>query len=246
MSIRPFRVAIPLLAFLFHGCRADPGKNRADSTRDTLVRAYFKRIATLPYYDTSNLNFQLLKAYTNNDTSTLKALADYTGRTSTTPWMNEYLKPCALNLEFDTLTAEEAYRFSYESSFCDYYTIATIVQRGGRIRADATVYKNASKSDSLPCTIVQHGETELDRASWSKFQEEMLVADFWGSAQDNEYSGNDGNSLDVQGYRKFFRGNRGVQPRRHYVSRWSWTMDHLLPPFLLLLRRCKISKGCIR
>jgi hypothetical protein len=203
-------------------------------------------VDSLPYYDTSNQNFRLLKAYKEDDTSTLKLLTDYIDGTSSTPWMHDYLKPCAINVEFDTLTADEAYKFSYESSFCEYYTIANIVQRGSKIMAATTVYKNASKLDSLPCTIVQQYETEIDSATWVKFQEQILIADFWGSTEDNEYHGNDGSSLDIQGYRKYFRGNRDVRPRRHYVSRWSRSMDKLLQPLIMLLRFCKISKGCIR
>lgn len=203
-------------------------------------------VDTLPYYDTTNLNFKLLKAYKQNDTSNLKEIADYIHRTSTTPWMHDYLKPCAINVEFDTLTADEAYKFSYESSFCEYYTIASITQRGNRIKAIATVYKNASKIDSIPCTIVQQYETNIDSASWVKFQEAIFAVDFWGLKEDNEYHGVDGSSLDVQGYQKNFKGSRNIESKRCYVSRWSRSMDNLLGPFLMLLQFCKISKGCMR
>jgi hypothetical protein len=202
-------------------------------------------IDTLPYYDTTNLNFKLLKAYKENDTSNLEKIAGYIEHTSTTPWMHDYLKPCAINVGFDTLTADEAYKFSYESSFCKYYTIANIVQRGNKIMATATVYKNASDMDSLPCTIIQQYETEIDSASWVKFQEVIFATDFWGLKEDNEYHGDDGSSLDVQGYQKGFKWTQNIQSRRCYVSRWGRSMDSLLVPFLMLLRFCKISKGCI-
>jgi hypothetical protein len=246
MSVYQFRLVIFLVALLLNSCRQDLKKKQVYSPRDTLLSSFFKMVDTLPYYDTSNLNFQLLRAYMDNDTSNLKELAGYVHVTSTTPWMHKYLKPCAINMEFDTLMADEAYKFSYESSFCEYYTVANIVQRGSKIRANATVYKNAFEMDSLPCTIIQEYETEIDSVSWARFQEEMVAADFWGSKEDNEYRGIDGSSLGVQGYQKYSMGNRSVQPRRNYVSRWSRSMDNLLTPFMTLLRLCKISKGCIR
>jgi len=246
MSVLQSRLVIFLIALLLNSCRQDLNKNAANSTRDTILSSFLRMVDTLPYYDTSNLNFRLLKAYKENDTSNLKELSDYIHRTTTIPWMHKYLKPCAVNVEFDTLTADEAYKFSYESSFCQYYTIANIVKRGNKIKVTSTVYKNASIMDSLPCTITQQHETEIDSASWAKFQNQILVVDFWGMKEDNEYHGSDGSSLDMQGYQKDFRGNRSILPRRWHVSRWSRSMDNLLRPFLTLLGFCKISEGCIR
>jgi hypothetical protein len=245
MRVLHFKIAFFLVAVLLCSCHQPSNQNNSNSIRDTLLTSFFKMIDTLPYYDTTNLNFKLLKAFKENDTSNLEEITDYIHRTSTTPWMHDYLKPCAVNMEFDTLTADEAYKFSYESSFCEYYTIATITQRGNKVKVNVTVYKNASKLDLIPCTIAQQYETEIDSTSWTKFQEVIFAVDFWGLKEDNEYHGNDGSSLDVQGYQKYFKGNRNIQPRRSYVSRWSRSMDNLLGPFLMLLRFCKIDKGCI-
>jgi hypothetical protein len=231
-----------LLATVLYSCHQNSTQNNSANTRDSVLSSFLNMVDSLPYYDTTNLNFQLVKAYKHNDTSKLKKLAGYIHATSTTPWMHAYLKPCAIHVEFDTLTADEAYKFSYESSFCDYYTIATITKRGNRIKAIATVYKNASTMDSIPCTIAQQYETDIDSASWVKFQQAIFAADFWGLKKDNEYHGVDGSSLAVQGYQRYLKGN----PRRSDVSRWSRSMDNLLPPFLMLLRFCKILKGCIR
>jgi hypothetical protein len=164
-------------------------------------------------------------------------------RRSVKPWMNRYLKPCAINKEFDTLKADEAYRFVYESSFCQYFTVATIIQRGKKITVNAIVYKNASVTDSIPCTIAQQNEITLDSSSWDKFQNAIMYADFWGLKEDNGNHGVDGSSLDVLGYQKSFE--YGAE-KRSYVTRWSGSLDGLLVPFMMLLRFCKINKGCIR
>jgi hypothetical protein len=239
-----FKIAFFLVAVVFSSCRQTLNQTKSN-TRDTILTSFLKMVDTLPYYDTTNLNFKLLKAYKDNDISNLEEIADYVHRTSTTPWMHAYLKPCAINVDFDTLTVDEAYKFSYESSFCEYYTIATITQRGNKVTVIATVYKNASRMDSTPCAITQQYEADIDHPTWVKFQEAIFAADFWGLKEDNEYHGNDGSSLDVQGFQKNFDSNGHTQPKRCYVSRWSRSMDNLLKPFLLLLRFCKINKGCI-
>ncbi len=158
------------------------------------------------------------------------------------PWMNRYLKSCAKNQEFDTLKADEAYKFVYESSFCHYFTVATITQNGNKIIARTIVYENASLMDSTPCTIAQQNEIILDSISWEKFQYELRNSDFWGLKEDNGSRGVDGSSLDVLGYQKSFEG---MGERRSYVTRWSGSLDRLLEPFMLILRFCKINKGCI-
>lgn len=248
MRTLQFKIIFFLVTVLLCSCNENSPQTKVTSTRDTLLSNFLKMVDTLPYYDTANLNFKLLRAYKENDTSDLEEIVGYINRTSTTPWMHAYLKPCAVNVEFDTLTADEAYKFSYESSFCQYYTIATITQRGNKIKASAKVYKNSDRMDSIPCSIAQEYETEIDSASWVKFQEAIFAVDFWGLKEDNEYHGNDGSSLDVQGYQKDYKWSRNMQSmesRRCYVSRWSRSMDNLLRPFLMLLRFCKITKGCI-
>lgn len=246
MRILQYKILFFLSVVILCSCGQNSNRTNSISGRDTLLSSFFKMVDTLPYYDTTNPNFKLLRAYSENDTSSMEKIVNYIHRRSTTPWMHDYLKPCAINIEFDTITADEAYKFSYESSFCEYYTIASITQRGNRVKAIATVYKNASGSDSIPCTIAQEYETDIDSASWVKFQEAIFAADFWGLKEDNEYHGVDGSSLDVQGYQKNFKWNQSIQSKRSYVSRWSRSMDNLLQPFLMLLRFCKISKGCIR
>ena len=245
MRAHHFKLVIFLVSVLLYSCGQNSNQVKVNSTRDTLLSSFLKMVDTLPYYDTTNLNFKLLKAYRDNDTLKLEEIAGYINRMSTTPWMHSYLKPCAVNIEFDTLTADEAYKFSYSSSFCEYYTIATITQRGNKIKASATVYKNSDRMDSIPCTIAQEYETEIDSTSWVKFQETIFAVDFWGLKEDNEYHGFDGSSLDVQGYQNDFKWNQKIKSRRCYVSRWSRSMDNLLGPFLMLLRFCKITKGCI-
>jgi hypothetical protein len=232
-----------MFAVIVYSCNRNPNQTIPKITKDTVLSSFFSMVDTMPYYDTNNIDFKFLKAYRDNDTLGLTSIIDYVKVRSVKPWMNSYLKPCAKNQEFDTLKADEAYRFVYESSFCKYFTVATIIQKGNNIKASAVVYENASLRDSTPCTIAQQNEVILDSISWEKFQDVIVATDFWGLKEDNDYHGVDGSSLDVLGYQKSFRG---LGERRSYVTRWSRSMDRLLEPFMMLLRFCKITKGCIR
>jgi len=232
-----------LFALILYSCNRNPNPAISKVKKDTILNSFFSMVDTLPYYDTNNIDFKFLKAYKENDTLGLKSIIDYVQVRSVKPWMNRFLKPCAKNQEFDTLKADEAYRFVYESSFCQYFTVATIIKTGKNIKVNAFVYENASLMDSTPCTIAQQNEITLDSASWEKFQGAILDTDFWGLKEDNGYHGVDGSSLDVLGYQKSLRG---MGERRSYVTRWSRSMDNLLEPFIMLLRICKITKGCIK
>ncbi len=245
MRLPQIKIIILLVVPLLYSCRPISNQDNSTVSRDTLLSNFLKMVDTLPYYDTTNLNFKLLKFYQENDTSNLKKIVGSIHNRSTIPWMHAYLKPCAINTEFDTLTADESYKFSYESSFCQYYTIATITQRGSSVKAVATVYLNVSNMDSIPCKIVQQYETDVDSTYWVKFRDAIFVSDFWGLKEDNDYHGTDGSSLDVQGFKKGYTYNRNINSKRSYVSRWSRSMDNLLDPFLMLLRICKIKNGCI-
>jgi hypothetical protein len=233
------------IAVLFFSCR-EQSSDSSNSTRDTLLNEFISIVDTLPYYDTTDFNFKLLKAYQENDTLRLAQLNSYIKRNSTTPWMHAYLEPCAINVEFDTLTADEAYKFSFESAFCDYYTTASVIKRHSKILVVAVVCKNASKTDSIQCSVVQQYDGAIDSSSWIKFQEAITASDYWGLKEDNGHHGNDGASLQVQGFQKEFKSIHGAQARRNTVYRWNRSMDNLLEPFVMLLQFCKISKGCIK
>ena len=242
MKNRQFTFGILFLTLFICSCKQKPN-TQVSSTKDTILKSFFNIVDTLPYYDTTNLDYKFLKAYKENDTLNLKSITEYMQARSVKPWMNRYLKPMAVNKEFDTLKADEAYRFVYESSFCPYFTVASIIQRGKKITVKAIVYENASALNPNPCTIAQQNEISIDSISWVKFQDAILNADFWGLKEDNGYHGCDGNSLDVLGYQKSTEYEGGA--KRSYVTRWV-KIDRLVEPFMMLLRFCHINKGCLR
>jgi hypothetical protein len=136
--------------------------------------------------------------------------------------------------------------FLYESSFCEYFTIATIVNRDNNFSAYVTVYNNVSRFDSIPCSIVQKKGSQLDKPTWEEFKDAILISDFWGLKEDNGYHGVDGNSLIGLGYVKAFKTPEGFFEKRSHVSRWGESMERLIVPFLKILEYCKIDKGCIK
>ena len=234
------------IAVLLSTCDKKTPTDSSTNTRDIILNEFLKSIDSMPYYDTSNINYKFLRAYKENDTLRLKKLNVRSKGANVIPWTKKYLDPCANKNDFDTLTADEAYRFEFYSYMCEYFTVATITQRGGFVKASSVVYKNAFRSDSLPCSIAQQNEIHIDNATWLDFKDILFYTDFWGLKEYNNYDGLDGSTLTVLGYQKMFKSMEGSGPNRAHVFRWSRSMDGLTAPFLMILRVCKINSGCIR
>ena len=240
------RLIFLLITIIAYSCEENENSNKGSlETRDSMLTAFFNMVDTLPYYDTNNLDYRFLKAYRQNDTKTSISIINYLQNTSVKPWMNSYIKPCARNTQFDTLKVEEAYSFFYQSWFCEYYTIATITGNDNNIKATVVVYKNASLTDSLPCTIAEQNAVVINSRAWEKFKEAILVSDFWGLKENSDQDLLDGSSLEVLGYKNNYTSMRGISERRGSVSRSSRAMERLTDPYLMLLKFCNINTGCL-
>jgi len=236
------KLVLFLIAILLYSCHQDLNHNKSISTRDSILNQYLKVIDTLPYYDTANQDYQFLRAYALNDTSTLKNIRDYHTRFKTIPWIDYYLDSSATSQDFSKLNADEAYSFGYYASFCPYYTVTTIFKSGEVIKINSIVYQNADSYDSIPCKIVEQTMLTVDSLSWEKFKESLEVADFWGLKEDNGYHGVDGSSLNILGFQKVGRGHK---ERRAYVTRWNPHNLSITGSFIMLLRFSKIKSGCL-
>jgi len=236
-------LALTLFLFLLFSCNSNNSPRPNYATRDSLLKRHFSMVDTMPYYDTTNVDFKFLKAYSINDTTTLKELQKYLDNINTKAQWELDSDSCIKLKKFVDLEADEAYRFEYRAAFCQSLTTATIIKSGNLIRVNCIVYQPAFFFDSTSCKLIEQKETVLDSISWDKFQSSMNACDFWGLKEDNGHHGNDGNTLKVYGYQRALQWN---PERRSYVSRWSRSMDNLLSSFIMLLRFCKISKGCLR
>jgi len=238
------RIIFILLAFTFfnYSCKTDTSRQTNYSTKDSILKKYILMVDTLPYYDTSTIEFKLLKAYSSNDTNTLKKLLGYLENMNTKLDWQINLDSCVKQQAFKDIASEEKYRFTYSSAFCPYKTSTTIIKYKDSTVLNTIVYQYAW--DTLPCKIIDQSTISIDSLSWDKFQESLEVADFWGLKPDNGKHGVDGSTLEVYGFKK--GTNSEWDPdKSSFISRWSPAYNSILSSFVLLLKYSKTKKGCM-
>ncbi len=199
-------------------------------------------VDTLPYYDTTTLEFRLLKAYSLNDTTTLKRLVERLKKMNTKADWQINLDSCVKQEAFKDVNSEEAYRFNYSSAFCPYRTSITIIKYKDSTVLNTVVYQYAW--DTVPCKIIEQSAVAIDSLSWAKFQESLRLADFWGLKTDNGIHGVDGDVLEVYGFKQ------GTNPdwnpdKTNFISRWTPAYNSILDSFVILLKYSKTKKGCM-
>jgi len=199
-------------------------------------------VDTQPYYDTSTMEFRLIKAFSSNDTNTLKQLVGLIDKMHTElDWQNN-LDSCLKQQSFKDINTEEEYRFIYTAAFCPYKTSTTIIKYKDSTVLNTIVYQYAS--DTLPCKIIDQSTITIDSISWDKFQESLEIADFWGLKPDNGRHGFDGSTLAVYGFKRAI-SSEWSPDKFNFIERWCPEYNSIFNSFILLLKYSKTKKGCI-
>lgn len=239
---RIFFVFVPFIFFI-SSCNTDKPDNRLNEIRDSALNKYFSIVDTLPYYDTNNVEFKILKAYSRHDTNRLKKILGRFENINTTADWEVYLDSCVKQQPFKDISAVEKYRFNYSVAlFCPYVTSITIIKYEDSILLQTIVYQKAW--DTIPCKVIEKSTLAIDSLSWDKFQQSMEISDFWGLKLDNGKHGLDGSTLSVYGFK---RGtNSEWDPdKSNFISRWGPKYNSIFGSFVLLLEFSKTNKGCI-
>ena len=110
-----------ILAFIFiylsvFACRSNIKSESKNSIRDSIFKKHLAMIDTMPYYDTNNVDFKLIRAYSLNDTNTLENLQKHFEILNTKADWRLNIDSCISLPKFEMLKADEAYRFEYSSN----------------------------------------------------------------------------------------------------------------------------------
>ncbi len=175
------------------------------------------KVDSVPYFDTTDLNYRVLKAYYSNDSVDLKKIKEQTDYSLLTKKLFIPTDTCLRLTELKDLRADSAYRFIYDQAFSPYRTIITVGKYVDSARIHVLIF-HASR-DSIPCEIIDEFYQKLSYADWIKFDEIILYSDFWGSKEDNGYDGIDGTSLSAFGFIKG-DGTYRRPGKSQYVYRW--------------------------
>lgn len=218
-------------------------KNRLSnySLRDSVVQDYLRRADSTQEFDTTEVNYKLLKAYLRSDTNfflQFKKQEAFNGQAQHT-WdkIDSFLRRPKLRM----LEADEAYRFSYRMAFCPYTLDVTISKKDSLVNLHFILYEY--KWDATNGRVINEYDKKLTKSDWGEFTQSLSHADFWGLKGSNGISGLDGDDIIVWGY---IKGDTSFQrpPRFNVVSRWVVHTTTLGDPFDLALILSDNSQGC--
>jgi hypothetical protein len=231
-----------LLIILSFSCNTKSNRTDNYSLKDTILVKHFEAIESSDDFDSTDLNYKVLKAYVNNDTAFFEKIESGLVEKERYNKQWQYMDSCIHQPKLQSLPVDEAYRFIYSAAFCPYKLQVTVSRKADRSNLHFILYQN--QYDTVECKIVTEYDKTLSSKNWEALMNSLSIADFWGLKKDNGVRGLDGNSLTVTGYLKGdSTNNRPAQ--FNYVYRWVYERTSLKEPFNLILKLSGNKSGCI-
>ncbi|QEC65831.1 hypothetical protein FRZ67_00380 [Panacibacter ginsenosidivorans] len=192
--------------------------------RDSVTHKYLSIIDTSGQYDTSEINYKILRAYISNDTTFFHQLQQDIDKNSSRERANWDLWDSDIPLpKLQNLNVDEAYRFIFSIVASPSYDVVTITKQQDMIMLYYTHF-NRDDINYTPPKVAKSDSTILQINQWDELTSKLYNADFWGLKKENNRRGTDGSDLTVIGYRK---GINGLPEKYNYVHRfWSSTLDN--------------------
>ncbi len=234
---------IVILHFLglifFTSCKNSGNKNLSYSIRDSVLQEHLAALDSLPYFDTTDINYKILKAYKSNDTFFFKNLHIDIEREKKFRHQWDLIDSCAKEQKLSDLNVDEAYRFIYQAAFCPYKVNVTITKKTDSASLHFLIYQY--QWDTAKCRIINEFDKKLPIKNWTEITESLDKYDFWGLKRENGVHGLDGSSLTVIGYKKRDTLYRR-ETKTNFIYRWGGTT--LGEPFHLVLKISGNKQGC--
>lgn len=206
-----------LSLFLLSACETKSKISESKNDRsDSILTQYLHRADSFPYFDTSDLNYRLLKAYSSGDTGYLSAKFYELSKSIENIPKELLVDSCITHLSCYDGDFEEAYLFIYEPSFSKYKTNITVVKEIDSAKITFRIYK--PKASDETCKLIKEETKPLALSEWETIIKSLKYADFWGMNGSNNQIGLDGSSLVVHGYQKNAQSSE-VKERKVY--RWN-------------------------
>jgi hypothetical protein len=209
------------------------------SIRDTVLKEHFLAIDSLPYYDTTEINYRVLKAYQSNDTTFFKNLSTQIKKASEYKRYWSSMDTCIHQQNLKDLGVDEAYRFEFLPAFCSTPINVTVTIKGDSANLHFLLYQN--KHDTVSCKVISEYDKKMSSKEWEEFNDKLSLADIWGLKRENGIHGLDGSTITFIGYQK---GNSSFNrpDKICYVNRWEFSTLH--DAFTYLLKISGNKKGC--
>jgi hypothetical protein len=194
------------------GCNSVPKQD----LRDAVIRNYFTMIDSSGIYDTTDIHFKTLKAYVQNDTTTLKKLDSFiykkeNDRNNWELWTKDIPLP-----ELKKLQATQAYRFIFSINGSSGFEAITVSERDTVYKLDYLFYTHDMRGSKI--NQARSFGKQISKTQWGTILDKISDADFWELNNISDQRGFDGNDLTVFGYVR-----SGDSEKSKYVHRWTRT-----------------------
>jgi hypothetical protein len=224
-------------AILF-SCSGHSKNKPVSSLRDSIVEEYLKVIDSSGQYDTTELIYKVLKAYSSNDTIFFKKLHSDITYYRNSEW--HLADSCIHQPKLQETDADEAYRFIYTAAFCPYKMNITVSKRADSSNLHFILYQLAQ--DTATCRIINEFDKGLTKKNWDEITTAIRKLDFWALKEGSgENALLDPDDIVVIGYQKanvaFHKSSKF-----NYVHRLGLTWTNLGDVFILVLH---LSGSCI-
>jgi hypothetical protein len=209
------------------------------SIKDTVLNEHLLALDSALYFDTTEINYKVLKAYQKNDTAFFKKLRLDIIKEKQFATERQLMDSCIHLQKLQDLKVDEAYRFIFTAAFCPYKLNVTVSKKADTANIHFIVYQY--KWDTAVCRIISEYDKKLNSKDWETFSEAIDKSDFWGLKQQNGIHGLDGSTLITMGFIKA-KNTFDTRPQYNYVYRWENTT--LRDPFNLILKLSGNKQGC--
>lgn len=234
-------IELLFLIFILSCKSKQNNSNDITEKQNTVLDKYMNFVKENEYYDTSRLEYQLLKSFYSKDSFYVQKASSAISYLENEIKRNKEIDKCITIPNLSEMGAEEAYCFRYSFSFSPYNRLATIIKFKDSILLKAVIYQY--EWEKRPCKILSHVNIQVDSIKWENFQELIEQADFWGLKEDNNIHGVDGSTIDVYGFKK---GNNDYwnPSRSAHVYRWNpGKVGSLMQCFCFLFDLSKLKEG---
>ncbi len=200
------------------------GNKSIDTYREQVLDNYLNLVDSSGKFDTNDINFKLLKAYSQNDSAQLKVIDSFLEkqRSATRPSWDLWLKDIPLP-SLETLKANRAYRFIFSMSNSSVHEAITISSTDSNYQLQYASFQKEESSNAY--NIINTFQRQITFNDWIQFKNKFDEVDFWGLKNENYHRGDDGSDLTILGFEDFGDNNS----RSQYVHRWS--SPNLAPVF---------------
>lgn len=207
-----------LLILLLASCNNRTKTGSAYMLRDSVIAKHLQLVQASDNYDTTDINYRILRAYLSNDTLFFRHLQTdiKNNRIDKHEWYD--LDTCDHLLPLASMHASEVYRFVYVPPFCDYKQVYTISKRNSSVNLHFLLYQPATNTSA--CRVISDYNKTISHVNWSKLKEGLDKVDFWGLKKENGVSGVDGSELIVAGYADA-NTHRNSTATYNWIHRWS-------------------------